>query len=170
MKGVATGLEMLVRRFPNQVDFWYNLGVAHLNLDNPRRAVEVLQRAFVLAPRNRQVGRLLARALAAARYRPAAVETLRLMTREYPEDLDLLLELGRACEADSRPEEAFLAYRAALDLTPEPAAEHYLLLIRTAVPIKRLAEAQLFLDRYVAAGGSAEQARSWRSALSPKSR
>ncbi len=167
MRELAAGLELLARRFPNQIELWYNLGVAHLRLENPLRAVEVLQQAFMLAPRNKEVGLLLARALMAARYRRAASETLQLMTQEYPRDAGLLLELGRVYEADSRMEEAFLSYRSALDLTPRPAPEHYLLLLRTAVPLGRRAEAVLFLRSYLDAGGAEDQIRQWRQALAP---
>jgi tetratricopeptide (TPR) repeat protein len=161
MKELASSLELLVRRFPNQTELWHDLGITHLKLDNPRRAAEVLQKAFALAPGDKAVGLLLARALIAARYRRAAADILLLMTRRHPQDIGIMLELGRAYEADSRTEEAFATYRRALDLAADPSLEHYRLLIRTAAPLGRRVEAASFIREFLERGGAEEQVRQW---------
>ena len=165
MKGLAGALEQLVRRFPNQADLWYNLGVAHFNLGNAQRAVDVLQKAFALSPEDRNTGLTLARALIAAGYRGAAGETLEMMARRQPHDVDLLMNLGRVYESDARIQDAYHTYRRILDLGLAPPLDLYVLLTRTSVRLGRKVEAGVFIDDYLSRGGSAEQIEAWRRML-----
>jgi tetratricopeptide (TPR) repeat protein len=166
-KQAAVSLEQLVTRFPNQAALWHNLGVAHLRLENPQRAVQTLQKAFALSPEDKEIGLLLARAFMVARYRETAAETLLLMMQKHPFDMDLLLQLGRVYEADSRPNEAFRAYRQALELTPGPPLELLILLIRTSAHLGRRVEAQLYIEEYLDRGGAEKNIEQWRSTLPP---
>jgi len=165
----ASALEPLVRRFPEKADLWYNLGITYLRMNNVEQAVEMLQHAYALTPRDRGIGLSLARALMAARYREAAARTLVLMSQKLPNDAELLLQLGRVYEADSRPQEAYQAYRKILAFSSRPSQELYVLLIRTALPLGRRVEAGLFVRDYLAAGGNKEEIQPWLSRMSPNS-
>jgi Ca-activated chloride channel family protein len=165
MKELATVLEQLVRRFPNQADLWFNLGVAHFNLGNAPRAVEALQKAFALSPDDRNTGLTLARALIAAGYRGAAGDTLEMLARKQPRDIDLLMNLGRVYEADARIHEAYQTYRRILDVALTPPLDLYVLLTRTSVRLGRHVEAGLFIDDYLSRGGSSEQIDGFRQLL-----
>jgi VWFA-related protein len=133
----ASALEQLVRRFPEQADLWYNLGLTYLRMNNAEQAVEMLRQAYSLSPGDREIGLSLARALMAA--------------------------------ADSRPQEAYQAYRKILDFTSQPPQNLYVLLIRTALPLGRRVEAGLFIQDYLAAGGSRDKIEPWLSQMSPNS-
>src|SRR6266516_1128443 len=168
MKELAAALEQLVRRFPNQIDFWFNLGAAHLSLNNPERAVEALQKAFALSPEDKNIGLALSQAFIAAGFRSAAQETLELMTRRHPRDLGLLMQLGRVYESDARTGEAYKTYRRILDLVLSPPLDVYLLLTRTAMRLGRYVEAKLFIDDFLAQGGTDSQIDDWRKMLPPR--
>jgi tetratricopeptide (TPR) repeat protein len=161
-KQVAIALEQLVRRYPNQADYWYNLGLAHLNLDNPLRAIQVLRKAVSLSPRDRDAGLQLARALLEAGYMTSAAETLRLMVKHRTGDSRLLLYLGRIYEADSKRREALQTYRKALELTTNPSLELLLLLIRTSAQLEHRIEAGMYISDYLERGGSEEAIQEWR--------
>jgi VWFA-related protein len=165
----SSALEQLVRRFPEKADLWYNLGITYLRMNRADMAVEMLQRAYSLSPGDREIGLSLARALMTARYREAAARTLVLMSQKLPDDSDLLVQLGRVYEADSRPQEAYQAYRKVLDISSRPPRELYVLLIRTALPLGRRVEAGLFIRDYLAAGGEREKIQPWLSEMSPNS-
>jgi len=166
---VAVALEQLVRRFPNEADYWYNLGSAHLNLHNSRRAIEVLRNAFSLSPNDREIGLQLARAFLEARYTESAAQTLRLMVKKRPPDMGLLLYLGRVYEADSKRREALQIYRQALELAPTPSMELLLLLIRTSAQLGHKIEAGIYIDDYVARGGAEVSIEEWRRMVGPGS-
>jgi hypothetical protein len=164
-KQVAIALEQLVRRYPNQADYWYNLGSAHLNLKNPLRAIHVLRNAFALSPSDREIGLQLARAFLEARHTTAAAETVRLIIEEHPRDRELLLYLGRIYEADSNRVGALQTYRQALELAHTPSTELLLLLIRTSAQLGHRIEAGIYIDDYLARGGAEEAIQEWRRML-----
>ncbi len=161
MQGFAAAVEPLAARYPGQADLWYGLGIAYFKLGNHQRATEVLQRAFALAPDERPVGLLLSRALTAAGYRQAAAETLQIMARRRPQDVALLIDLGRVYESDSRVAEAYRLYRQVLDLTPALPIELYVLLARTSAQLGRRVEAEIFIGDFLALGGSAAEVEPW---------
>jgi VWFA-related protein len=169
MKELAASLEQLVRRFPNESNFWFNLGAAHLNLGNPLRAVEVLQKAFALSPDDKTIALTLSQAFMASGSPDAASETLEIMARRHPRDVDLLMLLGRVYESDSRVEQAYETYRRILDLSLTPPLDLYVLLTRTSMRLGRRVEAGLFIDDFLRRGGSAGQIESWRQVLGPAS-
>jgi VWFA-related protein len=154
MKAFAAALEPLAARFPSQPDLWHNLGIAYYKLGNYQRGAEVLQRAFALNPDERAVGLLLSRVLIAAGYRQAAAETLQIMALRQPHDVDLLMDLGRVFESDSRVDEAYQLYRQILDQTAAPPLQVYVLLARTSTRLGRSTEADIFIGDYLALGGS----------------
>jgi cytochrome c-type biogenesis protein CcmH/NrfG len=161
-KQMASGLEKLLRKFPNETSLWFNLGAARLRLGDPAAAVEAFQKAFLLAPEDRAVGRSLVQALVAAGYVEAAVEQMEALVRRHPRDMDLLVQLGRVFEIEGNTERAFRAYRRILDLTLAPPPEALLLLTRTAVGLRRDAEARIYIRDYLALGGEAAAIEPWR--------
>ncbi|MFH1573407.1 MAG: VWA domain-containing protein [Acidobacteriota bacterium] len=162
---VIASLTSLVQKYPDQAVLWYNLGTAHHRLDNREQAVEALQQAFSLAPQDKEIGLAFSRALMNAHYRAAAAETLQIMIRNRPRDLQLLVQLGRVYEADSNLQQAYRAYRRVLDLTPEPPLDLYVLLLRTAGPLGRDLEAEIFIEDYLARGGAEERIEPYRHML-----
>ncbi len=152
MKGLAAALEPLTRRFTDQPQLWYSLGAAHFKLGNFERAVGALQQAFALSPADRAIGLSLSRAFVAAGYRSAAAETLRLMARRLPQDIELLMDLGRAYESNSRIDDAYQVYRHILDLKLTPPPDIYLLLTRTASRLGHHVEAEIFVNDYLSLG------------------
>jgi VWFA-related protein len=168
LKEYASGLEKLVRMFPNQANFWYNLGSVKMALNEPQDAVDALQKCFALMPEDKAVGAALSRALVAAGFRSAAVETLQMVTEKHPKDLDLLIQLGRIYEADSRTQDAYRAYRRVLDITLAPPLDVYVLLTRTSVRLGRGTEAGLFISDYLARGGQESSIDQWRNALTTR--
>lgn len=159
---LASALEKLVLKLPDQASLWYNLGVARLQLGIPSRAVEALQRAFVLSPENKTIGSTLARALVAAGFREAAADVTELMIQRHPHDVELIMQLGRVFEADGRTEQAYRVYRRALDYTLLPPLDLYVLLTRTASRLGRRVEADVFIRDYDARGGDPSAIESWR--------
>lgn len=169
MKELAGALEQLVRRFPNESSFWFNLGVAHLKLGNPLRSVEVLQKAFALSPDDKAIALTLSQAFMASGSPEAASETLEIMARRHPRDVELLMLLGRVYESDSRVEQAYETYRRILDLSLAPPLDLYVLLTRTSMRLGRRVEAGLFIDDFLRRGGPAGQVEAWRRVLGPTS-
>ncbi len=167
MQGFAAAVEPLAARYPGQADLWYNLGIAYFKLGNHQRAAEVLQRAFALAPDERAIGMLLSRALTAAGYRQAAAETLQIMARRQPQDVDLIIDLGRVYESDARVAEAYRLYRQVLDLTAVPPMEVYVLLARTSTRLGRHVEAGIFVNDFLSLGGSPAEIEPWRNRTTP---
>jgi Ca-activated chloride channel family protein len=159
---LTTSLELLVQRYPGQMNFWYHLGIAQLQAGNAHRAVSALQQAYSLAPEDRSVGIALTQSLLSAGYRAAAGQTIETMLLRHPRDFDLLLYLGRVYEATGRPEKAYQAYRRILDLKRNPPLEVFLLLTRTAVGLGRQAEADVFMQDYLAGGGLPDRLEEWR--------
>jgi tetratricopeptide (TPR) repeat protein len=164
-KELASALELLVRRIPGQVSLWYNLGIAQYRIGDYQRAVEVLQQAFALSSEDRAIGLALARALIAAGYRTAAAETLQFMVRRRPRDIELRMDLGRAYEAASNVEHAYQVYRQILDFRLAPPLDIYLLLTRTSLRLGRNVEAGIFMNDYIALGGSESAIAAWRKML-----
>jgi Ca-activated chloride channel family protein len=150
---LAQNLAMLSARMPNHPGIWLELGSIELRRNNAQAAVQALQKAFVLAPENREVNLWLSRALVANGEPEAAAETLEAAVRNLPNDMQVLLQLGRTYEADSRPREAYQSYRKILDFTLTPPAEVFYVLARTANSLDRPLELQLFLKDYLACGG-----------------
>ena len=169
LKSFISSLELLVRRFPDQPNLWYNLGAARLNSRDPARAVDALQRAFALAPDDSVVGMSLARALAADGKGEAGADVLNALIRRTPRDPGLFMELGRIYESDGLPEEAHQAYRSVLDLSSSPPLDLYLLLVRTSMNLGRHIEAELFMEDYLKRGGEAGKIDAWRRQLAAAS-
>lgn len=165
LRSFISSLELLVRRFPDQPNLWYNLGAARLNSGDPARAVEALQRAFALAPDDRVVGMSLARALAADGHGEAGADVLSALIRRSPRDSGLFMELGRVYESDGLPEQAHQAYRSVLDLSSSPPLDLYLLLVRTSMNLGRRIEAELFIEDYLKRGGETGKIDVWRRQL-----
>ena len=158
----SRNLEKLVRKFPNEVNLWYNLGVVRLQLKQNTGAVDAFQRAFVLSHEDAATGTALTRALVAAGFPDAAIETMETVARRHPGDLQLIIQLGRTYEAASRATEAYRTYRRILDLTLAPPLEVYVLLLRTAVAVGRETEAGVFAADYAARGGDMSVIEQWR--------
>jgi Flp pilus assembly protein TadD len=116
-------------------------------------------------PEDKAVGAALSRALVAAGFRSAALETLQMVAHKHPKDLDLLIQLGRIYEADSRTKDAYQAYRRVLDITLAPPLDVYVLLTRTSMRLGRGTEAGLFISDYLARGGQESSIDQWRNAL-----
>jgi Ca-activated chloride channel homolog len=163
--GFAESLKALVRKVPDNADLWFNLGSALTALKDPEGAMEALQRAFALAPEDMSVGMALSRALVAAGYRDAAVDTLRDMLYRHPRSIELLVEKGRVLEADARFQDAFQSYRSVLDITSSPPLDVYVLLARTSMRLGRRTEARLFIHDYLARGGTETTVEPWRREL-----
>ncbi len=158
---LAPALEELTRRFPDKSSLWYNLGLTYLNLKNPTGAVAAFQRAMALSPDDRATGLMLARAFAVTGNGDAAIETLQMLRRSHPSDLDLLTQLGRAFEAASQPAKAYDVYRSALDAAPSPPLDFYVLLLRTSTLLRRFPEALIFLRDYRERGGPESRIETW---------
>ncbi len=158
---VAKSLEALKWKFADKWDFWYNLGVAYFNLKDSLKAVEAFQQAWALSPDERATGLMLSRAFAAAGNSDAAAETLQSMRLRQPLDLELLLQLGRVYESDSQPAKAYDVYRSALDISPAPPLDFYIVLIRTAALLQRIEETRVFVNDYRSRGGSEDRIAAW---------
>ena len=158
---VANTLEALKWKFVDKPDYWYNLGVAYFNLKDSMKAIEAFQQAWALSPEDRTTGLMLSRAFAAAGNGDAAAETLQTMRFRHPLDLELLLQLGRVYESASQPAKAYEIYRSALDISPAPPLEFYVVLIRTSALLKRYAEAGIFVNDYRSRGGAEERIEPW---------
>jgi len=167
---VANALESLKWKFVERPDYWYNLGVAYFNLKDSMRAVEALQQAWALSPEDRTTGLMLSRAFAAAGNGDAAAETLQTMRQRHPLDLELLMQLGRVYESASQPARAYDVYRSALDISPAPPLDFYILLIRTSSLLGRSAEAGIFINDYRRRGGAEERITPWTRLLAPNSK
>ncbi len=157
----SRNLEKLVRRFPNEVNLWYNLGAARLQLKQNAGAVDAFQRAFLLSHEDAATGKALTRALVAAGFPDAAIETMETLVRRHPGDLELIIQLGRTYETASRATEAYQTYRHIFDRTLAPPLEVYVLLLRTAVALGREAEAGVFAADYAARGGDMSAIEQW---------
>jgi VWFA-related protein len=157
----AKKLELLTEGFPQEMPYWYNLGIARLRLDRVDQAVQALQRAFLLAPEERPVGMALSHALVRAGLHEAAEATLRRMMRTHDGDIALTLQLGRVYEASGLDREAYNVYRRVLDQSSSPPLDAYLLLIRTSKRIGRELEAEVLVEDYLAHGGTRDQLREW---------
>lgn len=165
IEGFASALRALVGKVPDNPGLWFNLGSTLTTIDDREGAVDALRKALELAPDDRMVGAALARALVAAGYREAAAETLTNLSQKHPGSIDLLVELGRVLEADSRLQDAYQAYRSVLDLTSSPPLDVYVLLARTSVRLGRTTETRLFIKDYLARGGQEKTIEQWRRAL-----
>ncbi len=150
---LAECLEVLLQQQPEESSHWYNLGLAYLRLGKTEQAVAALRKSYLIAPDDAPIGVTLARALAISGQYEAAEETLRPLSRSQPQDINLLLDLGRICEARGQDREAYRIYRSILDRTAKPGLEAYLPLIRTARRLDRATEAQIFVEEYLARGG-----------------
>jgi len=157
----SSNLEKLVRRFPNEVNLWYNLGAVRMQLKQNEGAVDAFQRAFLLSHEDAATGTALTRALVAAGFPDAAIETMETVVHRQPGNLDLIIQLGRTYESASRAAEAYQAYRRILDVTLAPPLEVYILLVRTAVALERETEAGVFARDYVARGGDTSAIDRW---------
>jgi tetratricopeptide (TPR) repeat protein len=93
------------------------------------------------------------------------VQTLQVLARRQPGDVDLLMDLGRAYESDGRLEDAYQVYRHILDLSFAPPLDVYLLLARTSAQLGRHVEARIFVDDYLSLGGSDTGIAQWRALL-----
>jgi VWFA-related protein len=155
-------LAKLVRRFPNNVSLWYNLGAVRMQLAQHTSAVDALQRAFLLSHEDPAVGTALTRALIAAGFPDAAIETMETVVHRNPGKPELLVQLGRVYEAAGRRAEAYEAYRRIFDLTLAPPLDVYVLLLRTALALDRQTEAAVFARDYIARGGDKAVIDQWR--------
>jgi VWFA-related protein len=155
-------LAKLVRRFPNNASLWYNLGAVRLQLAQNTSAVDAFQRAFLLSHEDPATGAALTRALIAAGFPDAAIETMETVVRRNPGKPELLVQLGRVYEATGRPAEAYQAYRRIFDLTLAPPLDVYVLLLRTARALDRQTEAAVFARDYIARGGDKSVIDQWR--------
>jgi VWFA-related protein len=164
---LALVFDQLVRRNPGDANMWYNLGVARLRSKDFERAVQALKTSLSLAPDDQDIGRVLARAFVESGAREAAAETLELMLRRSPHEIQTIIQLGLVYESTARLTDAYNAYRRALDLTSSPPLDLYLSLIRTAIRLGRGAEANLLMEDYLAKGGSEVGLKPFRTLLSP---
>jgi tetratricopeptide (TPR) repeat protein len=157
----SRNLEKLVRRFPSEVNLWYNLGAVRMQLKENAAAVDAFQRAFLLSHENAGIGIALTRSLVAAGFPDAAVDTMEAVVHRNPGNLELMIQLGRTYEAASRATEAYQTYRMILDLTLAPPLDLYILLLRTAVTLGRETEAGVFASDYAARGGDMSLIEQW---------
>jgi len=162
MPALIDSLERLARRFPNEAAIWYNIGVASLKTEEHGRAVEALQKAFILSPDDMDIGTALARAFTAGGAHDAAAETLITMIQRHPGNLALMFQLGRTLEASTRSREAYQVYRQMLDYRLGLPAELYLALTRTSLTLGRGIEADLFMRDYLSRGGPEEAIEPYR--------
>jgi VWFA-related protein len=170
VQGFAAALEKLVQKFPNQANFWYNLGSAQMALNRPEAAADSFQKCFALSPDDKAAGAALSRSLAAAGFRSAAAQTLELVAQRHPRDLEVLVQLGRVYETDSRTGDAYQAYRRILDITLNPPLDVYVLLTRTSMRLGRSVEAELFIDDFLKRGGPESSIDPWRQELTASRR
>ncbi len=161
-EAVARALEALKPRFSDKPDFWYNLGIAYFNVKKPPPAVEAFQQVLALSPEDRGAGLMLSRSFAAAGNTDAAAEALLLLWQRNPLDLELLIQMGRMYEADSRPARAYEIYRSALDISPNPPLDLYVALVRTSAVMMRRTEALIFLEDYRNRGGDEARLDQWK--------
>ena len=97
----------LVAAEPREPALWANLAVAQLRLNEPTRARDSLQRALELAPRSPELALLSAQALEHAGETELAIQQLRDVHRQWPENvaatfsLVSLLEQIRSDEAET---------------------------------------------------------------------
>ncbi|MFH1574750.1 MAG: VWA domain-containing protein, partial [Acidobacteriota bacterium] len=158
---LISSLERLVRKFPQALSLWYNLGVARMKGRDHVRAIEAFQQAFLLAPEDKNIGMALARAFVAAGSGDAAADTVIMMIQQNPGDPGLMLQLGRIFETSHKIFEAYQVYRRMLDFGSGMPLDLYLALTRTSASLGRDVEAGIFIRDYLARGGSEEAIQPW---------
>ncbi len=95
-------------------------------------------------------------------------EQMETLIRRHPRDLELMIQFGRVFEINGNIERAFGAYRRALDLNLAPPPDVFLLLARTAVGLRRDAEARIYIRDFLALGGDAAAIEPWRIRIAEK--
>lgn len=104
---------------------WNGLGHAFTGLKEPQRAEEAFRRARSLDPANPGYAFDLAAALSNARQRLLAIETLRSVARQYPQNADACVRLGNVLVQDSQFDKALEVFQEALARDPACAAAYF---------------------------------------------
>jgi tetratricopeptide (TPR) repeat protein len=113
-------LQEIIDKYPKYADAWEWMARLELQMGEPGRAVETALRGLGQNPEDRQL--LLVKALAEKESSPAsAALTLKGLADQYPDDLDILIELADAQVRAGRAEQAVEALRQRLSRFTGPA-------------------------------------------------
>ncbi|MBO9541956.1 tetratricopeptide repeat protein [bacterium] len=97
----------------SHIEAYRRLGEAYLATKNHPAAIKMLQRAWVLEPKDRDVCMALAMTYREMEQFQEAIEQLGFLVEQHPDWARAHFELGRARYAADRPEEALVSFRAA---------------------------------------------------------
>ncbi|MCS7465434.1 tetratricopeptide repeat protein [Stieleria sp. ICT_E10.1] len=87
-------LDRLVKEQPNEPALWANLAVAKLRLNDLGAAEQALNAALAQLPRSRELLLLKAQLLKSTGQIPEAIETLRTVHADWPENIQVAFELS----------------------------------------------------------------------------
>lgn len=115
----------VLRRAPETSLLWKNLGIAHLEADEPRRALAALRRAGALEPKLAEIDALVGRAWLAVGDLRRARTACEAAVQKEAKDADLWSALGdaRMCMGDLPASRE--AFRRALLIEPDYDAPHH---------------------------------------------
>lgn len=147
-KDALAALSKTLELQPDNGDAWFQVGLVHLDRQEPEAAAEAFQKAIALGGDSSKVHDRLAQAFADSGEHRAASKEFQRAVELDPSSAESLFRLGVALDKLENYEEAVKAFQQAVDLSPREAA-YYQSLGFTLESLKRHEEAIACFKRAV---------------------